>query len=1138
MKIIASVLLLLSCHILLAQSPEISTESILSKYPHIVLKKGDFKITKQVNNYKLGVLHVYGFQTYKGLEIENAEFNANLKDDRIINLNQSFVPTNNIANNAIFIISKTQALDAVLQSIEGAALAKPKIVWQQDESHLFSITDSELSPEKITLKKGLFYIDQQITPSYSISYLLPDESHWYYISVSAIDGSILSIIDWTHSCTAGFHQHKTETCSGVITSETFSSSSKKASEGTYNVLKRPIASPAHGDFSLVTNPANKTASPYGWHDVNGIDGAEYTITRGNNVWASEDKDDLDYPGYSPDGGVNLIFDSEYKDFNSSDQNLDAAITNLFYWNNLMHDVWYQYGFDEESGNFQANNYGNFNDGSGDYVYAEAQDGSGTNNANFSTPTDGINPRMQMYLWDNSNPTITISAPSALAGDYYGKGASFGHELNATPILGTLIEVKDNSTAPTLACNTLLNPSSIKGKIALIERGDCNFSDKIRNAQDAGAIAVVIYTDNRAVGTMGGTNVNDINIPSIMIDRSLGLALVDELKNNTININLFNNSTNIQLDSDFENGVISHEYGHGISTRLTGGAYNSNCLRNNEQMGEGWSDFFALVMTHQKTDKATDVRAIGTYLQGTGISGPGIRPYPYSVDTTESKYNYNDVKTFSIPHGVGAVWCAMLWDMYWAFIDEYGYDEDIYNGTGGNNMAMQLVIDGLKLQPCEPGFVDGRNAILLADSLNNGGANKKLIWQAFSKRGLGAGASQGSSNSIDDGKVSYKLPAEFLDEFIISKTAPTSSIFGQPIDYSISIKNPTTTTMFNIQLVDSLDKNASFIMSSISCSDAIVVDNVLSLQLDSLKAGTTFTCQYQALANESFQSKNIWKNKVESLDDFQFSGGFDNNYWQLNSENKTVGQFSLFAPNTNTSSDLSLVINLNEIADSSSFSFDHYYNTEEGWDGAVVEISIDNGNTWTDAESLFSLNGYNTTIATNPESAISTQKAFSGDSKTFINSIIDLSNYANQDIQIKFRMVSDGAESVEGWYIDNFKLIQKASISNTYWALGDKVKSTGTNTIIFNESDTLSTNNQSIETLNIFPNPISNYVNIQLNQAVKGYVVILDMQGRTLIQQHIDQKSMLHINTSALSKGSYIIQVETQNGVMRNKLIKN
>jgi hypothetical protein len=68
----------------------------------------------------------------------------------------------------------------------------------------------------------------------------------------------------------------------------------------------------------------------------------------------------------------------------------------------------------------------------------------------------------------------------------------------------------------------------------------------------------------------------------------------------------------------------------------------------------------------------------------------------------------------------------------------GFNPDIYGAwnTGGNNLANQLIMDGMKLQPCSPGFVDGRNAILAADQALTGGANQCIIWKAFAKRGLG------------------------------------------------------------------------------------------------------------------------------------------------------------------------------------------------------------------------------------------------------------------------------------------------------------------------------------------------------------------------------------------------------------------
>ena len=91
--------------------------------------------------------------------------------------------------------------------------------------------------------------------------------------------------------------------------------------------------------------------------------------------AYEDIQDSNTPGQAPDGGISLNFDYPYDGEVPAFENLDAATTNLFYMNNVMHDVWYRYGFDEASGNFQEENYTGTGGFENDYVRAEAQDGS-------------------------------------------------------------------------------------------------------------------------------------------------------------------------------------------------------------------------------------------------------------------------------------------------------------------------------------------------------------------------------------------------------------------------------------------------------------------------------------------------------------------------------------------------------------------------------------------------------------------------------------------------------------------------------------------------------------------------------------------------------------------------------------------
>lgn len=89
----------------------------------------------------------------------------------------------------------------------------------------------------------------------------------------------------------------------------------------------------------------------------------------------------------PDGGAELKFQFPIDFKRQPKTYLNASVTNLFYWNNVLHDLLYQYGFDEVAGNFQQNNFDRGGE-QGDAVIANAQDGAGYNNANFATPPDG------------------------------------------------------------------------------------------------------------------------------------------------------------------------------------------------------------------------------------------------------------------------------------------------------------------------------------------------------------------------------------------------------------------------------------------------------------------------------------------------------------------------------------------------------------------------------------------------------------------------------------------------------------------------------------------------------------------------------------------------------------------------------
>lgn len=368
---------------------------------------------------------------------------------------------------------------------------------------------------------------------------------------------------------------------------------------------------------------------------NGSGQADRTTTISNNVTAQEDRDGNNTGGFRPTAaaGENFNFALDLTMDPSNSQS--AAIVNLFYWNNLLHDKLYRIGFDEASGNFQVGNFGLGGSG-GDPVIADAQDNrAGMTpslcNANFGTPADGTSPRMQMFQCDNTSP---------------------------------------------------------------------------------------------------------------------------------------------ERDGDFDNGVIAHEYGHGVHSRLvnTTGFQAGN---------EGWSDYFALSLLGDPTDNIEANHSIGNWL-----FGGGIRRQPYSTNQAIFTRTYADITDGAVCasgtcsnnpamlctqdaqcgmgntcnflacqfdfqcvppatalnqgvcspeiHNTGELWAETLWLARANLVRKLG------GAIGGVTMD-QLVIDGMKLSPASPDFLDGRDAILQADMANNGGAHQCLIWDAFASMGMGFSA---------------------------------------------------------------------------------------------------------------------------------------------------------------------------------------------------------------------------------------------------------------------------------------------------------------------------------------------------------------------------------------------------------------
>ncbi|KAH9255876.1 hypothetical protein BASA81_006050 [Batrachochytrium salamandrivorans] len=198
----------------------------------------------------------------------------------------------------------------------------------------------------------------------------------------------------------------------------------------------------------------------------------------------------------------------------------------------------------------------------------------------------------------------------------------------------------------------------------------------------------------------------------------------------------------------DNGIVIHEYGHGISNRLTGGSATGGCLSTAESggMGEGWSDIMAMIVLAKSSDTATTKVAIGAYVAN---NAAGIRSHPYTTDMRVNPLTYGDLKTLDEVHDVGEVWASLLWEVYWNLVAKHGFSANLYNAnqSAGNVVAMSVIIGGMMLQPCNPTFRSARDAIIAADASYYDGDNKCEIIRAFAKRGLGLKATRTRTNDF-------------------------------------------------------------------------------------------------------------------------------------------------------------------------------------------------------------------------------------------------------------------------------------------------------------------------------------------------------------------------------------------------------
>ncbi len=844
------------------------------------------------------------------------------------------------------------------------------------------------------------------------------------------------------------------------------------------------SSPAFVAPSLITVDGFNSAPGGGfdpWLD------AAATQSTGNNVDAYAD---LGAPDGFSNGDVRatptgaLTFDRTYDTGSgpgSSQNQIMAGVTQLFFTTNWQHDYWYDSGFDEAAGNAQTDNFGR-GGAQGDPLHVEAQDYSATDNANMNTPADGASPTMQMFVW--SAPAAAPGTCNIQPGNQNLGNQTPGFGPQSVNVTAALILANDGNNPVTDACQPIQN--NVAGKIVLLDRGTCTFESKVLRAQQAGAVGVLLANNQAGLPSMADDpNTNGVTIGSLGISQADGNALKTALMNGTVNVTM-TYAVAAQRAGELDGDIVSHEWGHYLHHRLT------NC--GSTQCGaesEGWADFVAaLTRIHPGDDVTTGTFGLGIYATATfGDSGYfGVRRFPYTRDFAKNGLTFKHITNgVALPagpqapvggpnfevHNAGEVWSSMLFQAYTSLLLSGGHTFDV-----AKRRMADYVVAGMQMAPADPTYTEQRDGILAAAAAADP-ADFLLLAQGFADRGAGTCAvsparqSQNGNGVVEDFTLSGRQELEslqlddsvktcdgdgILDQDEIGKlkinvrNAGSAALVGTQVTVTcatpgVTFPNGATATIANVGPfgIGTATVNVALDASVTAITDAdftVTIDNAATcdpsvqdtrtLRLnvdDTANAGTTETVDSQIAPWTHWGAPGF-----EALADKIWSRDLQAN-----------GNYRFYGQNYTTHSDTALVSpDLVVGAGNFTVTFNHAHDFESSpqqpgnpdtrWDGGLVEITSDNGATWQDV-SMFAMPGYNGTIANvmNADNPLADRPGFVGRNAAWPNTntvTLDFgAAFANKTVKLRFRIGTDAAAGVPdylGWYVDD---IAAAGITN-------------------------------------------------------------------------------------------------------------
>jgi len=253
---------------------------------------------------------------------------------------------------------------------------------------------------------------------------------------------------------------------------------------------------------------------------------------------------------------------------------------------------------------------------------------------------------------------------------------------------------------------------------------------------------------------------------------------------------------------------------------------------------------------------------------------------------------------------------------------------------------------------------------------------------------------------------------------IDKTVSAASAnAGDTLEYTISFTSFYDNPITSVSITDILDPSWLYIDNSLTCGT--IDDGVVTISSAQLAPDGNITLE-SGSANWTIDNQ---------------TGAAT---WSLSTANANSPSTSWFVPNAGDENNTEyIVLSPVTLLEGSELSFYHDYDTEQGWDGGFVEISEDNGVSWTDLGPMMTENGYNGGLGNGSNPQVANRAAFTGNSNGYISTTIDLSSYGTKTVLIRFGFGEDDNTFRIGWYVDDVKIRSVFRQTNTVCAVFDQ-----------------------------------------------------------------------------------------------------